>query len=174
MHYVGEVETYSDGDKVFDIRYVVHGAKIHCTYGSTWGRLIVPKSHGVFLRQKAQLNKMDCKAMENITPMGICHSAIVHAEPTEQVSVSFWQSVAATARSVGSIFFGGNDREIEVCESEVGSLCTPEIAPGICWLYTHEDTLIDGEEALLTSSIITCQKGGGTIGIFPDGGQDDE
>jgi len=173
-YHLENVETYVEGDKVHDIRYVVHGAKIHCMYSSSWGRLIAEKSHGVFLKQKAQLNKMDCKGMVNITPMGICHAAIVHAEPKEQTDVSFWQAVGATVRSVTSIFFRNNDDEIEVCESEVGAMCEPDIAPGVYWQYTHENTLIDGEEALLTSSVITCQRGGGTIGIFPDGGQDDE
>ncbi|MBC2582569.1 DUF4280 domain-containing protein [Clostridium sp. DJ247] len=54
--------------------YVVAGAKLKCTCGSRKSKLRVPSSHGVYIKDKAQLNVMDYKPGVNITTFGICKS----------------------------------------------------------------------------------------------------
>lgn len=54
--------------------YVVAGAKLMCSCGSRRSKLRVPLSHGVYIKEKAQLNIMDFKPEKNITTFGICSS----------------------------------------------------------------------------------------------------
>lgn len=52
--------------------YVVHGARTKCGNGSSPSLLVVPNSHGVYLKGQAQLNINDCKPNTNIKPFGTC------------------------------------------------------------------------------------------------------
>ncbi|WP_110955869.1 DUF4280 domain-containing protein [Anaerosinus massiliensis] len=52
--------------------YVVHGAQTSCSNGSGPSLLVVPNSHGVYLKGQAQLNINDCKPNTNILPFGTC------------------------------------------------------------------------------------------------------
>ncbi len=54
--------------------YVVAGAKLCCSCGSRKSKLRTPLSHGVYIKEKAQLNIMDNKLVKNITTFGICKS----------------------------------------------------------------------------------------------------
>jgi hypothetical protein len=52
--------------------YVVHGAKMSCTSGSSASLLVIPNSHGVYLKGQPQLNIKDYKPGSNIKPFGTC------------------------------------------------------------------------------------------------------
>ncbi|MCL6559916.1 MAG: DUF4280 domain-containing protein [Firmicutes bacterium] len=54
--------------------YVVAGATLSCSFGSKQSKLKTPLSHGVYIKQKAQMNIMDFKPNVNIMPFGKCSS----------------------------------------------------------------------------------------------------
>ncbi|MDR1066024.1 MAG: DUF4280 domain-containing protein [Clostridiales bacterium] len=55
--------------------YVVRGAIVTCTLGSFPDFINMPKSHGVFLNGKPQLNIADSKAIANIKCFGTCNKS---------------------------------------------------------------------------------------------------
>ena len=52
--------------------YVVNGATTSCTLGTTNSKLLMPLSHGIFLKDKAQCNVGDRIPIKNIVPFGNC------------------------------------------------------------------------------------------------------
>jgi len=52
--------------------YVVRGARLSCKLGSVDSKLLMIKSHGVFLRNKPQCNINDRIPMKNIMSFGVC------------------------------------------------------------------------------------------------------
>jgi hypothetical protein len=179
-----EFDVVTMGAKTHDITYVVHGAKIKCTKGDRWARLILPKSHGVFLKGKAQMHKQDYVPIVNVQPMGICSASIPTDEEDiedideEAESGGFFQAagdaIAATWRSFTGLFRGDDDEEddddLDVDLSSAGSICKPEIVRP--WIYTNEKVFVDTEEALLSCSVLTCLNGG-KITILDDGQNED-
>ncbi len=144
--------------------YVVHGAYTICEYGSRPARLIVPMSHGVYLREKAQLNKMDCLPGKNVMSMGVCSAG--------------YSSICAeqeNAKNEKKSFSGGfmksgekqkaKEAQINRATSSV-TICT--YMPLTAWLETKEDVFVDGKEALLNTSYLICRKGG-KVTILDDG-----
>lgn len=148
--------------------YVVHGALTMCDCGSRPGILIVPKSHGVYLKNKAQLNRRDGKCGGvNINSMGVCSvgAAAIFPDKESREKKGFLQKVKD--------FFAPKKSKEElkdIAESAIEE-CIPDTR-GV-WLNVKNETRIgdDDKEALLSTSIIHCKKGG-TISIVFDG-QDD-
>ncbi len=68
--------------------YVVRGAKTRCSQGSEPSRLNLPQCHGVYLREKPQLNIMDFQPMINIRPFGYCRA---QNGPCTPVVLGPWQ-----------------------------------------------------------------------------------
>jgi hypothetical protein len=54
--------------------YVVAGAKIFCNFACNRKKIRLPKSHGVYIKEKALLNVMDYKPNKNILSFGVCTS----------------------------------------------------------------------------------------------------
>ncbi|HOV26441.1 MAG TPA: DUF4280 domain-containing protein [Pseudobacteroides sp.] len=52
--------------------YVVAGAYLKCSASDAYSVLTAPRSHGVYIKNKAQLNIMDYKPCLNIRPFGLC------------------------------------------------------------------------------------------------------
>ncbi|GMA98765.1 DUF4280 domain-containing protein [Pelosinus sp. IPA-1] len=52
--------------------YVVRGAKVTCSKGTSPSQLDLPRCHGVYLQDKPQLNIMDYQPGANIMPFGTC------------------------------------------------------------------------------------------------------
>lgn len=136
--------------------YVVHGAKTVCSMGTSCARLIVPLSHGVYLRKKAQLNKGDCIGSVNINCMGVClcSGAPPATMPPEQL-----------VNNIEAIF-NAQQAQAKVANPATCLPCVPLI--NMQWQNTKKGTLIEGKEALLNCSVIQCAKGG-TIIIVDDG-----
>ncbi|WP_058485599.1 DUF4280 domain-containing protein [Defluviitalea phaphyphila] len=142
--------------------YVVHGAMVQCEFGSRPGRLIVPKSHGVYLRKKAQIIKTDSKPLVNVQSMGICSAGAQN--PVE------YEEEKKGKKSIFSLFFGKKKKKKKVSLEDLACQCIPQIA--MDWQNTKEDVLIDGEEAITNKSFLVCMKGG-VITICDDGQLDE-
>lgn len=110
--------------------YVVLGAKMKCDKGSNIRKINLPISHGSYVKGKPILNKKDCKP-ENISYFGVC-------------------SECAEAEEITVIDENG--------ALKVGKKCTPVIV--VEWARTKEDTIVEGQAALTTESVIFCTHGG--------------
>lgn len=119
--------------------YVVMGACAECSFGSMSDRLILPLSHGVFIKGKAQLNIMDFKPFLNILPFGMCSSLLNPAV------------AAATAAKNGVL---------------QKMPCTPVVVTP--WMSGKTDKLVENFPALLNKSTNMCLFAG-YISINDDG-----
>jgi len=110
--------------------YVVRGAKMKCDKGSNDRKINLPESHGRYVDGKAILNKKDMKP-DNISYFGVCPQCLA----AEEISVIDKNGALVT-----------------------GKKCTPSIV--VKWVKTKDDTIIEGQPALTTDSIIFCTHGG--------------
>ena len=150
------------GAKTQDITFVVHGAKIRCPFGSREGYLIVPESHGVMLKSKAQLHKKDRRVRVNINSMGICSAP-------GAVSASGGQEVRSVGRIIVDTVFNRNSNQSTPVGTQDTCICEPQIF--MDWQNTMPEVLIDGEEALLNISTIQCMRDSAAIITIVDDGQ---
>lgn len=201
-----------EGEKDQTNGYVVHGAKIMCFSNDKVdgdglpvpnctrdARLIVPLSHGVYLKKKAQLNIKDCKPMINVQSCGVCISGSAALnedkekenaekealEEEEESGGGFFgfikkaaKAVKDTAVAVKDLFFPSEEakeKEEEIVQESVQD-CEPEIInEEEGWQYDGDmdiRLLIEGEQALICTAFLKCQKGG-TIRIIDDGQKDE-
>lgn len=118
----------------------------------------MPASHGSYIRDKAMMNRTDCKVGidKNIPPFGACRS-----ETKDGIDIK----IEDTKDLLQVTDEDGNPVEIPLPIE--GKLCEPELAKE--WADAQEETLVDGEPALTVKCTITC-KYGGVIG-FMDAGQ---
>ena len=139
--------------------YAVRGATIYCSCGTHTRKLDMPVSHGAYVRDKAMMNKTDCKVGidQNIPPFGACQS-----ETKDGIDIK----IEDTKDLVPYTDEEGNPIEIPLPIE--GKLCEPKLA--MEWADAQEKTLVDGEPALTVQCTITCSYGG-VIG-FMDAGQE--
>lgn len=52
--------------------YLVRGATLKCSMGSSQSKLNLPICHGVYTKKKPLMNKLDFVPMANILPFGAC------------------------------------------------------------------------------------------------------
>lgn len=130
-----EMQTKGDEQR----SYVVAGAKLSCSKGDQSSTLKMPISHGVFTKNKAQMNTMDFKPQVNIQPFGLCSSL---ANPTV---------AAATAANNGIL---------------TPQPCTPVVT--MPWINGKTDQLIENYPALTNQSTNMCLYSG-TIRVEDDG-----
>ena len=119
--------------------YVAAGATVSCSQGDQTSVLTMPVSHGVYMKDKAQMNIMDHKPYANINPFGKCHTL---ANPAV---------AAATAANQGVL------RPMP---------CTPVVT--MPWMNGKEDQLIEKFPALINQSTNMCLYCG-TIKVEDDG-----
>jgi len=134
-----------------DESFVVAGAVIHCHCGSHMRQLDAPYCHGVYLRGKPAMNITDSVFEDNIPKFGVCLS---EENPHDVVETS--------QEDMMFPFEGGVDIPLE------GYRCIPELSGD--WEDGKEDVLVDGEPALTTESVLTCEHGG--VIYFINDGQD--
>lgn len=139
--------------------YVVRGATIYCSCGTHMRKLDMPVSHGSYIRDKAMMNKSDCKVGidKNIPPFGACKS-----ENKDGIDIKIEDEKDLITYTDEN---GNTDKPQMPVE---GKLCEPKL--GDEWADAQENTLVDGKPALTVNSTITCSYGG-TI-RFMDAGQD--
>lgn len=152
-----EIENTEEQEVIYP--YVVRGATMYCTCGTHMRKLDMPVSHGSYIRDKAMMNKSDCKVglEQNIPPFGACMS-----ENKDGIDIK----IEDTKDLVPFTDEKGNP--IEVPMPIEGKLCEPKL--GNEWLDAEENTLVDGKAAITVKCTITCSYGG-TIG-FMDAGQE--
>lgn len=153
-----------------DTTYVVHCARVECTYGMRESYLALGPTHGVKTRQIPQLTANDTVLDTNIINFGGCKS---FENPSLQAAA---EEVAQKARErieeetgwggkfvdkvVG--FFCG-EQEIKVTDSLMAECigeciaCFPE---GAEWRSGHEKVFINGEPVLLRRCSMRCNYGG--------------
>ena len=124
--------------------YVVRGATMYCSCGTHTRKLDMPASHGSYIRDKAMMNRTDCRSE---TKDGI------------DIKIEDTKDLLQVTDEDGN--------PVEVPLPIEGKLCEPELAKE--WADAQEETLVDGEPALTVKCTITC-KYGGVIG-FMDAGQ---
>jgi len=160
-----ELEGYEKAQFEEGPHYVCHGAKIKCDMGTREARLIAKKSHGVYIKKRAQLNKNDCIQDVNIKPMGICKCSSnpnnIHEEEDEPTTKE--EQINKMIEDIVELF---TETDEERAEDELAnsSLCTPQI--NMSWQNTKETLYIKDAEALLDSSVISCTYGGSIIITF--------
>ncbi|MBG9943112.1 DUF4280 domain-containing protein [Brevibacillus formosus] len=119
--------------------YVVAGAILSCDYGSQKNKLKTPFSHGVYIRNQAQMNVNDYMPKVNIMPFGKCKC---EKNPTV---------AAATAANNGVL---------------KPMPCVPVVT--MPWIDGKADVLVENHPALLNTSTNMCIYGG-CIRIEDDG-----
>ncbi|QDX92974.1 DUF4280 domain-containing protein [Brevibacterium sp. JNUCC-42] len=120
--------------------YVVAGAILTCTFGTQKSRLKTPLSHGVFVKDKAQMNIKDFVPNVNIMPFGRCGNL---ANP---------EVAAATEAN------GGYLKRMP---------CMPIVT--MPWIGGKENKLIEDAPVLLNDCTNMCLHCGGQISIIDDG-----
>lgn len=130
-----EMQTKGDEQR----SYVVAGATLSCSQGDQTSILKMPVSHGVYVKNKAQMNILDFKPFVNIQPFGLCQTL---ANPTVAV---------ATAANNGVL---------------TPMPCTPVVT--MPWINGKDDQLVENFPALINQSINMCLYCG-TIKVEDDG-----
>lgn len=119
--------------------YVVAGAILSCSCGTQLTRLKIPFSHGVYIKEKPQLNIDDYLPGVNIINFGNCTNQLNPAVKNGKVDVEGVQKAP----------------------------CVPVITGP--WVNGKSDVLIEGKPALLSPCTNTCMYAGSLIKIEDDG-----
>ncbi len=107
--------------------YVVEGAKLKCSFGSSSSKLKISVKHDALINDKTQGNMMDHTSMTNICSFGLCSSV---ANP---------DVAKATA----------------ACNGVLQKMpCKPNTRSP--WLFCKTDVLVDNLPAILKSSKLIC------------------
>ena len=114
--------------------YIVRGAKMKCDMGSNQRKINLPVSHGSYVKGNPILNETDSKPVENISYFGVCNKGGDFSKEDEIVVIN----------QDGAV--------------QTGKKCTLEIVGK--WKNTKGDTIVEGQPALTTDSIIMCNCGG--------------
>ena len=140
--------------------YICHGAKTSCNMGTREARLIVKKSHGVYIKKRAQLNKEDFISNVNIMPMGICKCSSNPNNKQDDVKNEEDTPEEKIDAMIGDIVEVFTETDADRAEDELAqsSLCTPMI--NMPWQGTKDNLIIGGKETLLDTSVINCAYGG--------------
>lgn len=140
--------------------YVVHCADTVCSMGLRPSKIVLRKTHGVFLKDLPQMTIKDQKS-ENIIGFGGCYSA---ENPS---TIETAEKMAADVKESTGESFEEQVVDIFTVEGEDGSKCMEcagECIPVIVstqWDKEKEDLSVEpGQNALLGEATITCKYGG--------------
>ena len=140
--------------------YVVHCADTVCSMGLRESKIVLRKTHGVFMKDLAQMTIKDQKS-ENIICFGGCYSA---ENPS---TIETAEKMAAEVKESTGESFEDQVVDIFTVEGEGGSKvmeCVGECIPVIVstqWDNEKEDVSVEpGKNALLGEAILTCKYGG--------------
>lgn len=113
--------------------YIVRGAKMKCDKGTHARKINLPVSHGSYVGEKPMMNKTDRKE-DNISYFGICHGEC----PSSGENIYL---ISEDGRKI-----------------DCGKKCCVKILKD--WENAKKDTLVEGEAALTTDSVLMCKYGG--------------
>lgn len=141
--------------------YVVHCAVTVCDMGLRESKLVLEKSHGVYLKEKAQVSIKDQLGMINVIGFGGCISA---QNPS---TIAAAQAMAAKVAAEKGVKFSSdimdtltNTGEDGRCTMTCSGVCTPSIISPE-WDNEKEDVTVGpGKKALLGEATLTCVFGG--------------
>mgnify|MGYP001135275151 CR=1 FL=1 len=141
--------------------YVVHGAVTTCTKGMRESRLVLGESHGVYLKNAAQVSVKDIKPGENIICFGGCYS--LENPATMAAAMKIVKNVKAQTGAdfegrIAETFLqeGGEQTDAVRCVGE----CMPEIV-SVKWDREKEDVSVEqGKNAVMGEATLTCKYGG--------------
>lgn len=141
--------------------YVVHCADTVCSMGLRPSKIVLRKTHGVFLKDLAQMTIKDQKGKENVICFGGCYSA----ENPRTIETA--EKMAADVKESTGESFEEQVVDIFTVEGEDGSKrmeCVGECIPEIVstqWDKEKEDVSVEpGKNALLGEATLTCKYGG--------------
>lgn len=149
--------------------YVVHCADTYCTMGLRASKIVLQKSHGVYLKKMAHMTVKDMEGVKNVICFGGCLS------PENPKTIETAQKIAADIDEATRQDFRKKVNDIFTLEAEDGTKymqcageCIPEIV-SVEWDHGKEDVFVEKkEEALLGEATLTC-KWGGIIKIITSG-----
>lgn len=140
--------------------YVVHCADTVCSMGMRESKIVLRKTHGVFLKDLPQMTIKDQKS-ENIICFGGCYSA----ENPNTIETA--ENMAADVKKNTGESFEEQVVDIFTVEGEGGSKvmeCVGECKPEIVspqWDKEKEDVAVEiGQNALLGEATLICKYGG--------------
>lgn len=141
--------------------YVVHCAETTCTMGLRNSKIVLRESHGVYLKEQAQMTVKDQEGVKNV----ICFGGCISAENPKTIEAA--KDIAAEVNeSMGQDF---NEQVVDIftTEGENGEQtmqCAGECIPQIVsqkWDNEKEDVSVElGKNALLGEATLTCKYGG--------------
>lgn len=149
--------------------YVVHCAGTTCTMGLRQSKIVLRKSHGVYLKEYAQMTVQDQEGEKNVICFGGCIS------PENPNTMETAKNIAAEVKKSTGENFEKQVIDFFTLEGEGGAKtmqcageCIPEIV-SVKWDHEKEDVSVEGNKnALLGEATLTC-KYGGIIKIITSG-----
>lgn len=149
-----------------DTSYVVHMARIECSYGLRYSMLGLNQIHGVYTRQIPQMTAGDVQPVLNVINFGGCKSK---ENPTlwaaaEQAAETARKNIKENSTCFDNVlnFFTKAD-DIQVTDSLLDQCigeCIMEFPAGTKWLKGHEKVTINGESPILRRCEMICKYGG--------------
>lgn len=149
--------------------YVVHCADTVCSMGLRDSKIVLRKSHGVYLKNRAQMTVKDQDSEINVICFGGCRSA------ENPLTAAEAEKIAGDVKEATGQSFEKQVKDIFTTEGEGGSKsmqcvgeCTPEIV-SVQWDKEKEDVSVEpGQNALMGEATLVC-KFGGIIKIIGSG-----
>lgn len=155
--------------------YVVHGAKMCCSFGSREARLVVPLDHGVLTSGNPQMVVEDNQSLSNVMCFGNCFSSDNPLMEQEAIKMTNEYNEEKTKKSFFTKFksiFGieTKAKKVDSVSEELKEAMICECIPKIVeiWSDGSEKTVIDEKHILLHTSTLVCEYGG-VITIIDNG-----
>ena len=144
--------------------FVVHMARIQCTYGMRESMAVLKTDHGVMSRGQAQMTVADADHAINFIDFGGCTSPeneTVQTEAQKAMDTAMSAVEKGLAASVAAAFTkeGSTELKDEVVNQCIGE-CLLKFPPGALWEKGHEKVKIQGDALLVRRCELTCAYGG--------------
>ncbi|MFV0240583.1 MAG: PAAR-like protein [Lacrimispora sphenoides] len=141
--------------------YVVHGAWTTCTCGMRKSRIVLEKSHGIFLKNRELMTVNDCKP-ENIICFGGCYSMENPdtAAEAQKIQMAVEKDCPNTfTDTVMNFFTKKGQKESSDAPLQVVGICNPKIISAE-WDNGGNTVEVNGEVPLLGGAKVHCLYGG--------------
>ena len=144
--------------------FVVHMARIQCTYGMRESMAVLKTDHGVMSGRQAQMTVADADHAINFIDFGGCTSPeneTVQTEAQKAMDTAMSDVEKGLAASVAAAFTKEGTTELtdEIVNQCIGE-CLLKFPPGALWEKGHEKVKIQGDALLVRRCELTCAYGG--------------
>ena len=144
--------------------FVVHMARIQCTYGMRESMAVLKTDHGVMSGRQAQMTVADADHAINFIDFGGCTSPeneTVQTEAQKAMDTAMSDVEKGMAASVAAAFTKEGTSELtdEIVNQCIGE-CLLKFPPGALWEKGHEKVKIQGDALLVRRCELTCAYGG--------------